>query len=123
MGRLLTRDWVGGQVADARLYATRFRNGRTVSCIPIARRTALKLLSSGFPLGRACGTGYWRSNSPFPQVFVRRQKPRTFGVTRALVPLDLRLPRQSSNILRQTLDLYGNSLPWPVRGYGMVLIL
>jgi hypothetical protein len=33
-------------------HATRFRNGRTVSCIPIARRTALKLLSSGFPLGR-----------------------------------------------------------------------
>jgi hypothetical protein len=32
-------------------HATRFRRGRTVSCIPIARRTALKLFSSGFPFG------------------------------------------------------------------------
>jgi putative transposase len=28
-----------------------FPQGRTVSCIPIARRTALKLFSSGFPFG------------------------------------------------------------------------
>lgn len=33
------------------VHATRFRRGRTVSCIPIARRTALKLFSSGFPFG------------------------------------------------------------------------
>ena len=33
------------------VHATRFRRGRTVSCIPIACRTALKLFSSGFPFG------------------------------------------------------------------------
>ena len=33
------------------VHATLFRRGRTVSCIPIARRTALKLFSSGFPFG------------------------------------------------------------------------
>ena len=33
------------------VHATRFRTGRTVSCIPIARSTALRLFSSGFPFG------------------------------------------------------------------------
>ena len=36
-----------------RIYATRFRRGRTVSCIPIAFRTALRLLSSGLPFGES----------------------------------------------------------------------
>jgi hypothetical protein len=36
-----------------RTYATLFRSGRTVSCIPIAFRTALRLLSSGLPFGES----------------------------------------------------------------------
>jgi hypothetical protein len=35
------------------IHATRFRIGRTVSCIPIAFRTDRKLFNSGFPFGNS----------------------------------------------------------------------
>ena len=61
----LPRLWVGGLIdcagpgrfsfldraTGSLIHATRLRNGRTVSCIPIARKTARKLFSSGFPFG------------------------------------------------------------------------
>ena len=53
LGRVTPSASWSDSAAQSVLHATRFRSGRTVSCIPIARSRALRLFSSGLPFGES----------------------------------------------------------------------
>src|SRR6185295_8732173 len=76
-----------------------------------------------FPWAIACDRAYWRSDALFPQVFGLHQKLRTSGAAPASIPPGLHPRGLSSSTRRQILGLSENSLPSPLRGYGMIQTL